>query len=459
MLVPLIVACAMLMENMDATVITTSLPTIARDLGQSPITLKIALTAYVVGLGIFIPICGWMADRFGARRVFCSAIVVFIAGSLGCALSNALGSFVAARLVQGIGGAMMVPVGRIVIFRTVPKTELIRAIGYLTIPALLGPVIGPPVGGFITTYFNWRWIFLVNLPISLVGLGLALHYLRDWRDEHCPPLDLTGFLLSGSGSALAMLGFALLGSPLLPLPVIGAMCGAGALLLWAYWHHAQRVEAPLLNLRLLRIPTLRASVLGGSLFRIGLGAVPFLLPLALQVGMGRSPFAAGLVTCASAVGSITMKPLAGRVLRRFGYRRVLVVNALLSALVLAGYGLFSAATPLWLMLPVVLLGGLFPSLQFTSLNTIIYADIDDAQISNATSLASVVQQLSLGMGVTVAGIALQLSNRLQGHPHLVAADFWPAFVVIGLFSAMSIWQTRRLAPQAGQALTVEHGAA
>jgi len=453
MLVPLIVACAMLMENMDATVITTSLPAIALDLGQSPITLKLALTAYVVGLGIFIPISGWMADRFGARRVFSSAILVFVAGSLCCALSSSLTGFVIARFMQGIGGAMMVPVGRIVIFRTVPKSELIRAIGYLTIPALLGPVIGPPLGGFITTYFHWRWIFLINIPISALGLYLSTHYLQNWREAECAPLDVTGFLLSGFGSALLMLGFALLGSQLLPLWLMIVMCVSGVLLLYAYWRHAHHVSEPLLDIKLLNIPTLRASVLGGSLFRIGLGAVPFLLPLALQLGQGRSAFSAGLITCASALGAITMKALAGPVLQRFGYRQVLIVNAILSGLVLISYGLFTSSTPFWLMLLIVLFGGLFPSLQFTSLNTIVYADITDAQVSKATSLASVVQQLSLGMGVTIAGVALQLSNWAQGHPRLEASDFWPAFVVIGLFSMSSVLQTRRLPQFAGRALT------
>ncbi|MBV8047952.1 MAG: MFS transporter [Paludibacterium sp.] len=455
MLVPLIVACAMLMESMDATVITTSLPAIAHELGYSPVTLKLALTAYVAGLGIFIPISGWMADRFGARRVFSAAIVVFMAGSLGCAVSQTLTGFVLARFLQGIGGAMMVPVGRIVIFRTVPKSELIRAIGYLTIPALLGPVIGPPVGGFITTYFDWRWIFLINLPLSGLGLWLSSRYLQAWREENCPPLDWPGFLLSGIGSALAMLGLALVGTGLVPAPWIGLLCAGGAALLIGYWRHAERTEEPLLDLRLLRIPTLRASVLGGSFFRLGLGATPFLLPLSLQVGMGHNAFVAGLVTCASAVGAITMKTIAAAVLQRFGYRRVMMVNACLSALVLAGYGLFTAATPLWLMMAVVLFGGLFPSLQFTCLNTIIYADITDQDISKATSLTSVMQQLSLGLGVTIAGLVLEGSSRLQGHATLVSGDFWPAFVIIGLFSLLSVLPTRRLPAHAGHTLTAQ----
>jgi EmrB/QacA subfamily drug resistance transporter len=453
MLVPLIVACAMFMENMDSTVITTSLPAIAHYLGESPVVMKIALTAYVVGLGVFIPICGWMADRFGARRIFSSAIFIFMLGSLLCATLHSLAGFVAARFVQGIGGAMMVPVGRIVIFRTIPKNELIRAIGYLTIPALLGPVVGPPLGGFITTYFNWRWIFLINIPIGCIGLLLSMRYLGNWRDEDCGRLDVKGFILSGVGSALAMLGFALLGSELVPVWLIVAMCATGSLMLYAYWRHAHTCSQPLLDIELLSIPTLRASVLGGSLFRIGLGAVPFLLPLSLQEGLGRSPFAAGLVTCASALGSITMKTLAGPVLQRFGYRAVMTYNAILCGLVLAGYGLFGAGTPLWLMLTVVLLGGLFPSLQFTSLNTIAYADVSENLVSRVTSLASVVQQLSLGMGVTIAGIVVQLSNRLQGHAHLESADFWPAFVLIGLFAMSSAWHSRRLPLHAGLALT------
>jgi MFS family permease len=350
---------------------------------------------------------------------------------------------------------MMVPVGRIVIFRAVPKAELIRAIGYLTVPAMLGPVIGPPLGGFITTYFQWRWIFLINIPVGMIGLYLSLRYMQNWRDDNGgATLDVKGFILSALGSALLMLGFALVGSALVAAVWIVAMCVAGAALLFAYWRHAHHVSQPLLDLRLLAIPSYRASVVGGSLFRVGLGALPFLLPLSLQEGMGHTAFTAGLVTCASALGALTMKALAAPILHRFGYRSVLMYNAVISGLVIAGYGLFNISTPLWLMLAAVMFGGLFPSLQFTSLNTIVYADIDADQVSRATSLASVVQQLSLGMGVTIAGMTLQLSNWGQGHTHIVASDFWPAFVVIGLFSISSIIPARRLPLNAGRALTM-----
>nr|WP_255458755.1 MULTISPECIES: MFS transporter [unclassified Herbaspirillum] len=452
LIVPLIVGCALFMENMDGTVIATSLPALARDLGQDPITLKLALTSYVVSLGVFIPISGWVADKVGARTIFRSAMVTFLTGSILCALSNSLFTFVAARLLQGIGGAMMVPVGRIIIARSVSKSELVRAISYLTLPSLMGPVIGPPLGGFITTYFHWRWIFLINVPVCLLGLYLAGRFIENFREPDAPPLDIQGFILTACGGGLAMLGFSLLGTDLLASWLPPVMCVVGVLALLLYFRHALRSEHPLLDLRLLKIPTLRASVLGGSLFRVGLGAVPFLLPLYLQEGLGLNPFEAGTVTCASAFGAMFMKALASTVLRRYGFRKVLMFNAVLAGMAIASYGLFTSGTPYLMMMAVVLLGGFFPSLQFTCLNSIAYADISSRDAGRATSLASVVQQLSLGMGVTIAGLVLQISNHLQGHPHIVEADFWPAFLVIGLFSVASVPVTSRLPRNAGAEL-------
>ncbi|MGS0742285.1 MFS transporter [Glaciimonas sp. GG7] len=452
-LIPLIVACALFMENMDATVITTSLPVLAHDLGQEPISLKLALTAYVVGLGVFIPISGWVADRFGARTVFRAAICVFMAGSLLCAVSNSLLMFVAARFLQGIGGAMMVPVGRIVIFRSVPRSDLVKAISFLTIPAQLGPVIGPPLGGFITTYFHWRWIFIINVPISLLGLYLAGRFIENFRDDQRQPLDLKGFILSAIGSTLLMLGLSLIDGELLSAKVAFGMCAIGVIFLLLYLRHARTAPFPLLDLSLLRIPTFRVSVLAGSLFRIGLGAVPFLLPLSLQIGLGMNAFHAGTITCASAFGAIFMKAIGTSVLRRYGFRSVLIWNALLAALAIASYGLFTPTTPYLVMMAVVLLGGFFPSMQFTCFNSMAYADLDSADVSRATSLASVVQQISLGLGVTIGGLAIIFSSRIQGHATVVAADFWPAFIVIAMFSLASIPMARRLSPNAGAALT------
>ncbi|CAG4893789.1 putative transport protein HsrA [Paraburkholderia gardini] len=443
-IVPLIVACAMFMENVDATVLVTSLPALAHDLGHDPITLKLAITAYVIGLGVFIPICGWVADRFGSRTVFRTAIGIFIVGSLISAVSTSLGMFVVARFVQGIGGAMMVPVGRIIIFRTVPKSDFIRAVNYLTVPALLGPVVGPPLGGFITTYLHWRLIFVINVPIGIFGIWLANRHIANVREAHPGRLDWAGFVLSAGGASLFMLGLSLVGGELVSGTASTLMCVAGVLLLLAYWFYAQRVELPVLDLRLLRIPSFHASVVGGSLFRIGLGAVPFLLPLALQEGLGMTAFAAGAITCASAFGSIFMKPFASGVLARFGFRQVLMINAAISGLVIAVYGVFVPGTPHWLIWCVVLVGGVFPSLQFTSLNSLAYADIASRDIGRATSVASVIQQISLGLGVTLAGLVLQISHDLQGHATIVWTDFWPAFLFVGLFSVASIPVTARL---------------
>ncbi|WJF91380.1 MFS transporter [Paraburkholderia bonniea] len=448
-IVPLIVACAMFMENVDATVLVTSLPALARDFGQTPVTLRLAVTSYVIGLGVFIPVCGWVADRYGPRSVFRSAIAVFLCGSLLCAASTSLPMFIAARFVQGIGGAMMVPVGRIIIFRSVPKADFIRAVNYLTVPALLGPVIGPPLGGFITTYLHWRLIFLINLPIGLFGLWLASRHIANAREAHPGALDWIGFGLSASGAACFMLGLSLVGGELVPNALSIALTLLGAALLLLYAWYASRVERPLLDLRLLRIPSFHASVLGGSLFRISLGAVPFLLPLALQEGLGLSAFAAGMITCASAFGSIFMKSIAQPVLARYGFRTVLMYNAGFAGMTIAIYGLFFPGTPQWLIWGVVLLGGVFPSLQFTALNSLAYADIPAGDIGRATSVASVIQQVSLGLGVTLGGIVLQISHRVQGHPSLTWSDFVPAFVVTGLFALASIPVTARLPQGSG----------
>jgi EmrB/QacA subfamily drug resistance transporter len=441
------------MENMDATVIATSLPVLARDLGQDPLTLKLALTSYVVGLGVFIPVSGWFADRFGARTVFRTAMAVFLLGSLLCAVSGSLLAFVAARFLQGVGGAMTVPVGRIIIFRSVARTDLVKAISFLTLPALLGPVIGPPLGGFITTYFHWRWIFLINVPANLLGMYLAGRYFENWRAEEKRPLDMIGFCLSAAGSTLLMLGLSLVDGELLAPEIALGMMAVGVLMLYLYIRHARTEPFPLLDLRLLRIMTFRVSVMGGSLFRIGFGAVPFLLPMTLQVGFGMSAFHSGTITCASAFGAMFMKAIGSSVLRRFGFRAVLTWNAALSAIVLATYGLFTPGTPYLVMLLVVLIGGFLPSMQFTCFNTMAYADLDSDDVSNATSLASVVQQISLGLGVTISALTVTFSSRLQGHPHIVASDFWPAFIVIGLFSLASIPMTRRLPRNAGALLT------
>ena len=450
---PLIVACAMFMESVDANVIVTAIPEMAKAFGRDPVTLKIAVTSYVLGLGVFIPICGWVADRFGARTIFRLAIGIFVAGSLLCAASTSLIPFTLARFVQGVGGAMMVPVGRIIIFRSVRRSEFIRAMNYLSLPAMLGPAVGPLLGGFITTYLHWRLIFFINIPIGILGIYLTNRYIGNAREPHPGPLDWFGFFLSASAGTLFLLGLSLIGGELVSNLTATCMTLAGVAFLIVYLLHSRRVKIPLLDLRFLRVPTFQASVMGGSLFRIGLGAVPFLLPLAMQEGLGMSAFKSGSITCASAFGGMFMRSLASRVLHRFGFRQTLMVNAALSGIAIAACGMFYPGTPTWLIWAVVLLGGFFPALQFTSLNSLTYAEIESRDVGRATSLGSFIQQVSLGLGVTIGGIALQISHSLQGHPQIVWSDFWPAFVVVGLFSFLSIPITAKLSRDAGHEIS------
>jgi EmrB/QacA subfamily drug resistance transporter len=448
-LVPLIIATALFMENTDSTVIATSLPVIAQDLGADPISLKLALTSYLVSLAVFIPVSGWMADRFGSRTVFRAALGVFMLGSLACAASSSLGGFVLARFVQGMGGAMMVPVGRLVLLRSVPKSELVQAMAALTIPALIGPVIGPPLGGFITTYFDWRWIFFINIPIGLLGVLLSTMFIPNIKEPDIPPLDLLGFLLSGLGLALLMLGLATGGRHLLPAELSVACGVVGTLCLLGYVVHARRAEAPVLRLDLLRIATFRISVLGGSFFRIGVGAIPFLLPLLLQIGFGLDPLQSGSLTFVAAIGAIFTKTFAKRLLERWGFRRVLTVNAVIGAAFIAANGFFTIATPTWLIMTVLFLGGCFRSIQFTSLNAISYADVSQRAMSHATSLSSAIQQLALSLGIALGAFALETSAIVRGGSGLAAADFAPAFLIVAAIAAVSSFIFARLRPEAG----------
>ena len=452
MLTPLVVACALFMENMDSTVISTSLPAIAGDLHQDPITLKLALTSYLLSLAVFIPASGWAADRFGARHIFRGAIVVFTFGSILCGLSSTLPGFIAARVVQGLGGAMMVPVGRLVLLRSVPREELVTALTYLTVPALIGPILGPPLGGFITTYFEWRWIFWINVPIGMLGLTLATLFIADVREHEVWPLDVPGFLLSGAGLSLATFGLTVAGRGFVSPAVAAMLLVGGAVLILLYVLHARRTRFPILDLRLLSIPTFRASVAGGFLFRLGIGSLPFLLPLLLQIGFGMNPFQSGCLTFASAAGAMAMKTSASPILRRFGFRRVLMLNAVVSSLFMMLYGTFTAATAPVLIFAALLGGGFFRSLEFTSINAIAFADIDARDMSRATSFTSVAQQLSLSAGVAAGAGAIELSQWVHNDATLGTRDFSAAFFAVAAVSALSALVFGMLPASAGDVL-------
>ena len=448
----LIVACALFMENLDGTIIATSLPTIAADLREDPVTLKLALTTYLLSLAVFIPLSGWMSDRFGAKRIFRIAIFVFTLGSVLCGLTNGLAGFVGARIVQGIGGAMMVPVGRAVLLRSVDRAHVVRALSYLTLPALLGPAVGPPLGGFITTYFHWRWIFWINVPIGVIGIVLATIFIEDVKVEDRVPLDLSGFVFSSLSLGCLVFGLTVIGRGLLPPFVVAALLATGVVAAFGYVRHARHTAHPILDLALLKKPTFRTSVIGGSLFRIGIGAIPFLLPLMLQIGFGLNAFQSGAITFVSSAGSMAMKMTAPPILRRFGFKRVLIWNAIISSPLLGYYGFFTPHTPVAAMMILLLVGGFLRSLEFTSLNAIAYAEVDQATISNAVTFAAVVQQVSLSMGVTVGAGVLQILHVGDAGEHIAASDFRWAFIAVALISLSSVGAFLRLPANAGAEL-------
>jgi len=449
----LIVAAALFMENLDGTIIATALPAIARDLGVEPLKLNLAITAYLLSLSIFIPVSGWVADKFGARRVFSSAIFIFMLGSVACAAANSLETLVLARILQGLGGAMMVPVGRLVILRAVPKGELIKALTYLTIPALLGPVLGPPVGGFIVTYADWRWIFLLNIPVGILGLILSHIYIPAIKSPDVAKLDGLGFALTGLGLAALVFSFEAMGRFPLSALALSLIALFGAACLVGYVFHARKTAAPIIDLGLLRVTTFRASVLGGSIFRIGIGALPVLLPLMLQLGFGLSAFASGMLTFISAAGALVMKGATQFVLRSFGFRRVLVINGLLSGLIMMGYALITPETPHLFILGAFLVGGMLRSLQFTGLNGLAFADIGQSGMSGASTFSAMMQQLSLSLGAGTAAFSLHAALTWRGGSIVTAADFQPAFLLVGGIVVISAFTFAALPKSAGAAVS------
>lgn len=447
-IIALIVACALFMQNLDSTVLGTALPAMGASFGVNPLNLHLAMTAYLLSLAVFMPISGWMADRFGARRVFCLAVVLFTLASVACGLSPNVTSLIIARVIQGIGGAMMVPVARLVLVRSIPKSELVEAMAWVTMPALVGPVLGPLVGGFFVTYATWHWIFWINVPFGILAIVMALTFIEEIREENVPPLDIRGFFLCSLGVAGIIFGMENLGDGVLPFRMALLCAGIGGILLALYVYHSLRIETPLINLRLLEVPTFRASVIGGGLFRIGVGALPFLLPLLLQVGFGKNALESGAITFAAAAGALLMKAAVGRVLSLWGFRSVLVWNAVISGVSMAACALFDVSTPYWLMIGILLAGGLFRSLQFTAINTIAFADLPERLLSNATGFISMAQQLSLSIGIAFGATILHLMTLYSSGP-LKAADFTPAFVAVGVLSALSAPLFARLHHDAG----------
>ncbi|GAB7525294.1 MFS transporter [Paraburkholderia sp. 2C] len=451
-LIVMLVAAAYFMENLDGTIIATALPQMARSFGVHPVDLSIGITSYLLTLAVFIPISGWAADRFGVRNVFTAALAVFTAASVMCGMTDGLVSFTAARVVQGIGGAMMVPVGRLAVLRATPKDGLMRAIAFVTWPGLVAPVIGPPLGGFITTYSSWRWIFYVNLPLGLIGIVLAWRFIHAAGSTGRRPFDVLGFILCGLSGTAVMYAMELLGRvdtrwpQALAFLAIGLVAGTAALF------HVRRTAHPVIELSALRVKTFAASMAGGSLFRVSISAVPFLLPLMFQLGFGMNAFRSGLLTLAVFAGNLSMKLVTSQVMRRYGFRSVLLVNGVLAALSLAAMSLLTAETPYWIIVAVLFASGLVRSLQFGAINTLSFADVPKQQMSGASTLSSTVQQLTIGMGVALGAIALRVAAWLHGHgaQSVTNADFSVAFLLVSVVGLASIFDVFGLDARAGE---------
>jgi EmrB/QacA subfamily drug resistance transporter len=448
-LIPLIVACSLFMEQLDSTIIATALPTIARDIEVDPLRLNLAITCYLLSLSIFIPLSGWMADRFGARTVFRAAIGVFMLGSILCGISDNLWEFVFSRMVQGMGGAMMSPVGRFVMLRSVPKADLMRAMIVVTTPAMLGPVFGPPLGGFIVTYFSWRWIFFINVPIALLGILLVTLFVDNMREDNVRPIDWSGFALTGVGLSCLVFGFEIVGRGGLPIGIVLAMIAVGIACISVYVWHARRTAFPVIDLRLLEIPTFRIGVTGGTLTRMGIGSLPFLLPLMLQLGFGYTPIMSGLLTFASAAGAMTNRVAATYIIRRFGYRNTLLFNAFLTSALLGVNAIWRPGTPVAIIFIVLLFGGFFRSLQFSAINTLGYSDVPASLMSRATPFASMAQQLAASLGIGTGALLVHLTLMIRGHDTLGPSDFTPAFIGVAILSFLAVPIFTKLAPDAG----------
>jgi EmrB/QacA subfamily drug resistance transporter len=452
-----IVASAIIMQQIDATAITTALPQMAISLNTDPIRLTIAVTSYLLSIAVFIPVSGWAADRFGGRTVFRAAIALFALGSILCGISENVVQLTAARVLQGLGGAMMVPVGRLVLFRSVEKSELIPIMAYLQVPAQLGPVLGPLLGGFITTYISWRWIFFVNVPLGILGIFLVTRYFDNPKEDNPRPMDWVGFVLTGVSLSCIMYGIEAIGRDSGEAALAAAVLVAGVIVGAFALRHLRRHAHPLLDLSVFRIPTFRAGIGAGSVFRAGAGSLVYLLPLLLQVVFGMTAFVSGILTFATAAGSMSMKLTARPILKRFGFRNAMIGNALISSATIAMCVFFTPSTPALLIFALLLIAGFFQSFQLTATQAIVYADTDHQKMSTASSIASMTQQLSRGFGIAFAAGLLNLSLSWRGAAELSLFDLQVAFAGATTFALLSILFCWRLAPDAAAELSGHQG--
>jgi EmrB/QacA subfamily drug resistance transporter len=454
-LLPWLVAVAFFMESLDTTILNTAVPTIAQALKVSPLSMKAVLASYTLSLAVFIPISGWIADRFGTRRVFASAIGIFTIGSILCGVSSDIHWLVASRILQGCGGALMLPVGRLTMVRTFAKSELIRAMSFVAVPGLIGPMLGPVAGGLIVAHFHWSVIFFVNVPIGLIGLLLVYRHLPDYRAKRTYPLDVVGLILFGSGIALLSYVLEVFGEHTLSGREMWALVAISALLLAGYGLHTARIAHPLLRLTLFRIRTLRAAVSGSFFTRLGIGGIPFLLPLLYQVGFGFTAIQSGLLMMPQAFAAMSLKLTMPRILTRFGYRKVLIFNTVMLGILILLFATIGRATPVWLIVVHMFCFGFFTSLQYTSMNTLVYADVSEAQASSASTIASTAQQMSISFGVASASLAtaIFIPDRFHADPPQMIHGIHQAFLLLGGLTILSATIFVRLRRDDGNAVS------
>jgi EmrB/QacA subfamily drug resistance transporter len=452
--VPMIIGCALFMELIDATAVLTALPQMALDFGEPSVRMNLVVSLYLLAVALFVPVSGWAADRYGPRRVFVSAIVLFTLASVACAASTSLLQLSLARMAQGAAGAMMVPVGQVILLRWSVRENLLRAMSYLTIPALIGPVLGPPLGGLLVTLLSWHWIFLINVPIGILGVVLVLRYVPDYPGKLGRPLDVRGLLLSAIALGGLVFGFEAFGHGLLERRWALLLIAVGFLGALLYVKHAKRCPQPLIDLSLLRIPTFGISFWGGNLLRIGSASLPFLLVLLFQLCFGLNPLQAGLLSFAGGAGAFLMKLLAVRIVSRFGFRRTLTGNALLTGLTIIACATFDIATPYWVIALVLFGSGIIRSLQFSTLGALTYADVPAELSSRASSLSAMTIQLTMSLSVGLSAALLSLIMALRGHTAIGETDVATVMIVGGLICALSAVVFRQLIPAAGSAVYV-----
>ncbi|NDH62283.1 MAG: MFS transporter [Alphaproteobacteria bacterium] len=459
-LLPWLVAVAFFMQSLDTTILNTAVPAISQAMDVTPLNVKSVLASYTLSLAVFIPVSGWMADRFGTRTVFAAAIALFTLGSVLCGLATNIDMLVACRILQGAGGAMMTPVGRMTLARTYDKADLVKTMSFVAIPSLIGPMVGPIAGGLIVAYLHWSVVFFVNIPVGLLGLYFVRRHLPDYREARTHPLDIAGLVLFGGGIALLSYVLEVFGDNTLNIYQVLGLLAFAMILLVGYGVRAARKAFPLLDLGLFRVRTFRASVSGGFFTRLGLGGIPFLFPLLYQVGLGFSPVQSGLLVLPQAVASIGLKAFMPAILARLGYRNVLVANTIVVGLLIASFATVDVDTPVWRIVAQAFILGFFTSMQYTSMNTLVYADISGPQTSGASTIAATGQQLAISFGVAGASLiaAIFVPPGLHSHPAALVHGVQQAFLVLGALTIVSSVVFTELRKDDGDAISRHDGA-